>query len=212
MSHAAPGVAAPRHPPRAPTARIVALVAAVDALATLLVLSVAGTGEAGLLLWNRVLVRISFPLFLLAYSASALRALLPGVATRRLLASRRGLGLGFALAHFVHGAAIVALHATADVPPLDPAALAVGGLAFALIAAMAATSNDAAVRALGRRRWTLLHRVGLHVVWLVFTFTYLGRVARDPSFLPALALCLGAAALRATAAARRRRSPLVPAA
>jgi methionine sulfoxide reductase heme-binding subunit len=50
-----------------------------------------------------------------------------------------------------------------------------GGLAYALMFAMAATSNDASMRALGIW-WKRLHRAGLHWIWFIFAFSYLKRI------------------------------------
>jgi DMSO/TMAO reductase YedYZ heme-binding membrane subunit len=187
-------------------------VALADTVLAAVVLATRGAGEEGLLALNRGLVRVGFPLFALAFSASSLHALWPGTATRWLLARRRALGLGFALAHFAHGAAIVALFAASDRPLVPDATLVGGGIGFAFVALMAATSNDAAQRRLGARRWRCLHATGAWVVWSIFAFTYLGRVAEQgAAFLPGLGVCIAALGLRA-AAALRRRSPRVRAA
>ena len=87
------------------------------------------------------------------------------------------------------------------VPP--PTVLVVGGGALVATAVMAATSNDAAVRALGGARWRGLHGFGMWWLWLVFTFTYGGRLGREPDFFAVFALaCVAALVLRI--AGRRR--------
>lgn len=154
----------------------------------------------------RLTARSSLLLFLLAYTASALATLAPSGFSRWQGGNRRWLGLSFALSHALHGIAVVAL-ATLD-PVLfwtltNPANLAGGGLAYGFIALMAATSWDGAVRRLGRRRWSLLHTVGLHYIWLVFLVSYGKRVAETPGYAVFLALLLGALALRILS---RRRS------
>lgn len=74
--------------------------------------------------------------------------------------------------------------------------------------AMAATSNDAAMRALGRN-WKRLHTFGIHTLWLIFTLSYSLRLL-DPDTRPeamyGVTLCLAALALRI--AARRRTKPV----
>lgn len=134
-----------------------------------------GTGEQGLALATRYTVRVSFPLFLLAYVASAWIRLAPSDASRWALRNRRYIGLSFALAHFIHLGMIVSYFA---LTPAEPEAIvvALGGLAYAFIALMALTSNDRSVKALGRN-WTRLHTVGIHYVWLIFVLTYAPRLA-----------------------------------
>jgi hypothetical protein len=51
-----------------------------------------------------------------------------------------------------------------------------GGLGFAFFFAMALTSSDAAVAALGRRSWKLLHTVGAYWIWFIFALTFWGSV------------------------------------
>src|SRR5262245_33208751 len=51
---------------------------------------------------TRFTARVSFPIFLLAFTASSLVRLFPSDSTRTQLRARRGLGLGFCAAHTVH--------------------------------------------------------------------------------------------------------------
>jgi DMSO/TMAO reductase YedYZ heme-binding membrane subunit len=72
---------------------------------------------------------------------------------------------------------------------------------------MAATSNDASQRLLGRG-WGRLHRTGIWYLAFIYAYTYLGRVREAPAVWPALALAtmLAIAALRAVAWQRKRRT------
>jgi DMSO/TMAO reductase YedYZ heme-binding membrane subunit len=151
----------------------------------------------------RYTARVAFLLFLLPYTASAWHRLAPSAASRFVLRRRRSSGLAFATAHTVHFAALVTYQVTVGKWP-EPLTLVVGGGAFLVMWAMAATSHDAAVRRLGAR-WRQLHRVGIHWLWFVFAFTYAGRVAAGQLFfLPFLAAALGGLGLRV--AARRARA------
>ena len=87
-----------------------------------------------------------------------------------------------------------------------------GGLGFAWVAAMAATSNDAAIERLGRVRWRRLHLAGQILLFGIFAITYAGRVANDRAFWPGLALLLGALGIRLAAALQsaRLRSRILP--
>jgi sulfoxide reductase heme-binding subunit YedZ len=71
-----------------------------------------------------------------------------------------------------------------------------GGTAYVLIALMALTSNDTAVRRLGRRRWRALHLVGLWVVFGIFVNSYLGRAIVNPNYIPNAALLAAALTIR----------------
>jgi DMSO/TMAO reductase YedYZ heme-binding membrane subunit len=148
--------------------------------------------------------------FLLVYVASAWWRLGPSRVSRWLLANRRYLGLSVAASHLWHLLAIIAL---ATMSPtfrdgLNALTLVFGGSGFVLLALMAATSTDAAQRALGRA-WGWLHTVGVHVLWLDFIFTYSGRATVAP-FHAVMTLAF-AAALGVRVAAWRSRLGRVPA-
>jgi hypothetical protein len=146
-------------------------------LGSLALLAAYGTQEAGVRAWIRFTARASVTLFLLAFTARPLRVFWRGDVTRWLLANRRYLGASAALAHFLHGIAIVWLvNAYPEGSEVDLTTLIGGGLGFALYFAMGLTSNDAAVAALGKRGWKWLHTVGAYWVWFVFTLTNWGNV------------------------------------
>ena len=134
--------------------------------------------------------RVGFPIFILTYSASSLRRLWPGSITRALVRDRRWWGLGFATCHTVHLYALVTYLSLVKEQPLLSTVLG-GGLAYALLFAMALTSSDAAQRALGRN-WKRLHTAGIHWLWAVFVFTYGGRVAAGEE-MPYAGICIGIA-------------------
>jgi methionine sulfoxide reductase heme-binding subunit len=174
------------------------------AATTAYALATHGTGDQGIVLVTRHLARLAFPLFIAAFTASALLELAPSAPTRWLVRNRRFLGLAFAMVMFAHLAAIFALWSVREDEPHFGLDRVVGGLGYVFIALMAATSNDGAVRALGRERWSRLHRVGLYLLWFIFTVTYLGRISEEPSFLLGLGVALGALALRIVAWRHRR--------
>jgi DMSO/TMAO reductase YedYZ heme-binding membrane subunit len=152
----------------------------------------------------RFTARLSYPIFLLAFTASAWARLSPNDLTRTLLRARRGLGLGFATAHSVHLVALATYSALAGRIP-NAVTLLGGGGAYLAMFAMAATSNDAAVRRLGAS-WRRLHTIGAYWLWAIFAFSYGGRLASGKLFFaPQVALALLALALRIVA--RRPRGP-----
>ena len=192
--------------------RLVGVATAVVLGLCLAVLGFAGTGEDGIRAVIRLTARTSLALFLLAFCASAAFRLRPGEATRWLLANRRYLGLSFAASHFLHLAAIVGLvrrYPTSFWSDTDPTAIAVGGIGYVFVAAMAATSNDASVAWLGTRRWHLLHLVGAYWIWQIFLITYALGSPQAPLKLIPVGLLLLALAMRI--ATRRRRSALAAA-
>ena len=150
--------------------------------------------------------RVGFPIFILTYSASSLVRLWPNERTKTVLRHRRQWGLGFALAHTVHLAALVTyLNVSGDTRPL--VTLLGGGGAYVLLYLMALTSNNASQRAMGVW-WKRLHTLGIHWLWFVFTFSYFGRIM-DPErmtqglvFFP---ICIAALGLRIAAWAKSRR-------
>jgi methionine sulfoxide reductase heme-binding subunit len=151
--------------------------------------------------------RVGFPIFILAYAASSLAKLWPGELTRTLWRDRRWWGLGFAASHTVHLYALVTyLNLSGEGRPLG--VLIGGGGAYVMLYLMALTSNDAAMRALGKN-WKRLHRLGIHWLWFVFAFSYFGRIAEGQE-LPyagiAFAMAIAALGLRFAVWAKGRRT------
>jgi sulfoxide reductase heme-binding subunit YedZ len=178
-----------------------ALAAAAGGLTVLAGLASAPTAVDGWRLAARWTARVSFLIFLPVYIASAWYRLAPGGPARGLMRRRRALGLAFATAHTIHLGSLVTFATLTDQPP-GLQTMIVGGGAYLTMFAMAATSNDAAVRRLGRN-WKRLHAFGIHYLWFVFAFSYFGRtMGGDVSYAPFLALALAGLALRGVA--RRR--------
>jgi DMSO/TMAO reductase YedYZ heme-binding membrane subunit len=164
-----------------------------------------GSTQEGALMATRLTARFSFPIFLVAWSASALAALFPGGWRSALLRRRRAVGLSFAAAHGVHFGFIL-IAALVFQHKLNPVSVYVGGFVYVLIATMVATSNDASVKALGPARWRLLHTIGGIGIFLVFTNSYVGRLMTKPMLAwPALALIAAAVTLKLAAWLKRGR-------
>lgn len=170
-----------------------------------------GGGDFGKLMAARYTARLSFVLFLAVFLLSPAARVAGGTWLRAALRERRGLGLSFAAAHFTHLAALVtALLALGEPPAL--LTVVFGGFGYVLLAVMALTSTDAAVRYLGPRNWRRLHSFGLYYLWFIFTYTYFGRVMRSPETVEywiLLTTALAALAFRmaAPALARLRTAP-----
>jgi DMSO/TMAO reductase YedYZ heme-binding membrane subunit len=189
--------------PRPPTALFVAGAAIAAGAAAALGLAAGAAPDERWQLAARYTARCSFALFLPVYVASSWNRLWPSAAARAVVRRRRALGLAFAAAHTVHLVALVTYNAVTDQRP-DAPTLVVGGGAYLAMFAMAATSNDAAVRRLGPH-WRRLHRVGVHWLWFVFAFSYGGRTfGGQPAFAPLFAAALAALGLRVLARRKRR--------
>ena len=145
----------------------------------------------------RSTARSSLLLFLLAFTASAAARQIPGAWTRWQLRNRRYLGLGFAVSHTIHLAAIVAfalLDPTGFGGATNTGTVVSGGLAYLFIAAMSITSFDAAVAWIGAARWKLLHLIGLYYIWISFVITFGKRIPMSTGYaLPVLLLLLALA-------------------
>lgn len=157
--------------------------------------------EVGYML--RVTARVGFVCLMLAYVARPLVQVTGR--GRGLLRHRRYLGLSFALAHTIHFGYVASLVVVLG-ETIEPFVAVFGGLAFVLLWVMAATSNNASVRLLGKN-WRRLHLVGMHYLWLIFMQSFAGRLGpADEYHLYAGLFGLGAggAFLRAYAFYRRR--------
>ena len=145
---------------------------------------------------------VSATFFLCAYLARPLQALAASPLAAYLVRARRQFGLAAALAHTVHFGFVVALFLTVDTTTNWVTAV-FGGFGFVVYWAMAATSNDSAVRALGPN-WKRLHRFGIHYLWLIYFVTFLGAVARRPFDWLFVAVFVNALAMRIYSWSRRR--------
>jgi sulfoxide reductase heme-binding subunit YedZ len=192
---------------------LLGVAAGVAVIAAMLALH--GTGTEAWQLATRYTARTSFFVFMAVYLVGPVARLWRPGFIAAALRQRRGLGLAFTGAHFVHLGALTTFFSFGTASPATQTVV-FGGLAFAFIAAMAATSNDWSVRTLGPRVWGRLHRIGLHYVWLIFAFTLLGRALhpRIRDFDSAVdrlmfVLALGALAFRAAVSlAARARAPV----
>jgi len=183
--------------------RLVATVAVAIGALCAAVLSAPAPGDEELRAVVRLTALTSTACFCAAFTASACARLWPSPTTRWLLANRRYLGLSFAVSHLAHGLAIGALQRRTDfLAGYDLTTLIGGGFGFVVIAILAATSNEAAVRWLGAAAWKRLHTIGVYYLWAIFVFTYIGPAAESPyhaamTLLLVLALALRFAARRA---------------
>lgn len=165
-----------------------------------------GWTRDGIMAGARITARWAFPWFIAGWAASSLAKVWPGGWRAVLLRRRRAMGLAFAANHFIHLGFIAAAVALFGHQP-SPITLIGGGLGYVLIAAMAATSNNAAMRWLGLARWKLLHALGGWYVLAIFASSYVGRLPTKPevAILPVAAIVI-ALGLRLRVALNARRA------
>lgn len=160
---------------------------------------------AGVRMVIRITARTSLVLFALAFSAQAMLTLWPSTLTRWQRRNRRQLGLAFAVSHTIHAAAIMAF-ATLDPQGFHehamPGTLVSGGIAYAFIVAMAATSFDRTAAWIGPAAWRTLHWLGGYYLWVSFIVTNGKRIGQSPLYALPVVLMLAILLLRI--AARRR--------
>ena len=155
----------------------------------------------------RFTARTSLLFFCLAFSAGALVRLWPNAFSRWQRRNRRQLGVTFAASHALHAAAIIAF---AVIDPLGFAGATslgtyiFGGIGYAFIVAMTATSFDTTAAVLGARAWRALHLAGGYYLLLQFTVSFGKRIPESPLYALALILLLAVFALRMVAMASRQ--------
>ncbi len=134
------------------------------------------------LLAARWTARAAVPLFLVTYLASSLVRLKPTDFTKAIMRRRRQWGLGFALTHTIHLAALLVNIVIYRPRPLE--SLIAGAVAYSAIYVMVLTSTNGAQRRLGRW-WKRIHSFGIHYVWFILTASYaLRAIGDDPEYYP----------------------------
>jgi methionine sulfoxide reductase heme-binding subunit len=154
----------------------------------------------------RFTARTSLLLFCLAFGAAALARLWPNAWTRWQRRNRRYLGVSFAASHGLHAVAIAAFAA------MDPSGFAAatsaasyifGGIGYAFIIAMTATSFDRTASAIGPRAFRVLHLTGGYYLLLQFSVSFGKRIPDMPLYALFLIPLVAVFALRMIAMAPR---------
>jgi sulfoxide reductase heme-binding subunit YedZ len=155
----------------------------------------------------RFTARTSLLFFCLAFSAASLARLWPNAWTWWQRRNRRDLGVTFAASHVIHAVAIACF---AIMDPLGYAAATsaasyiFGGIGYAFILAMAATSFDRTADAIGPRAWRILHLTGGYYLWFQFMVSFGKRIPDMPLYSLFLIPLLAVMALRLIAMASAR--------
>jgi methionine sulfoxide reductase heme-binding subunit len=156
----------------------------------------------------RFTARTSLLLFCLAFGAGALARLWPNAWTRWQRRNRRTLGVSFAASHAIHAVAIVCFAVMS--PPLfreatSAASFIFGGIGYAFIIAMTATSFDRSAEAIGPRAWRILHLSGGYYLLLQFMVSFGKRIPDMPLYALFLIPLFAVFALRMIAMSSRAR-------
>ena len=146
------------------------------AIATVLVIIflLNGINEASFRIAVRFTARSSCVLFLLAFSASALRKLKLTLFSHWLLSNRRYLGLSMAISHGFHAVAIAGIAILTAKNMVQDNLDATLGYVFIILMTITSFKRPAAI--LGRRSWKILHRVGMYYLWLSFMVAFSSRL------------------------------------
>jgi methionine sulfoxide reductase heme-binding subunit len=155
----------------------------------------------------RFTARTSLLFFCLAFSAAALARLWPNGWTRWQRRNRRYLGVTFAASHGIHAVAIACFAIMDPVgyaAATNAASYIFGGIGYAFIIAMAATSFDRTAAAIGPRAWRILHLTGGYYLLFQFTVSFGKRIPDMPLYALFLIPLLAVLALRLIAMAARR--------
>lgn len=179
---------------------------------------ISGLDVDGVRMVIRFTAKTSLLFFCLAFSAAALWRLWPNAWTHWQRRNRRYLGVTFAGSHGIHAIAVAAFAV------MDPAGFLAatsastyifGGIGYAIIIAMTATSFSRTARAIGPRAWRILHLGGGYFLWAQFMVSFGKRVPGMPLYALFLIPLLAVMALRLIAMASSRsprRADLTPAA
>jgi DMSO/TMAO reductase YedYZ heme-binding membrane subunit len=153
----------------------------------------------------RFTARTSLLFFCLAFSAAALARLWPNGWTRWQRRNRRALGVTFAASHSLHAIAIglfAAMDPTGLAAATNLASYVFGGIGYAFIIAMAATSFDRTAAAIGPLAWRRLHLVGGYYLLLQFMVSFGKRIPDMPLYSLFLIPLVAVLALRLIAMGR----------
>jgi DMSO/TMAO reductase YedYZ heme-binding membrane subunit len=180
--------------------RLVGLWFALLVVLSITILVGEGLTDASLGRLARVLQRLAFGAFIIAFVARPLRTWCPGAWTARLCRYRPQIGVSFVLAHWMfvltNVVRVPLFHDGDFLAFRSIVTWAGGGAAEALFAAMVVTSFPRPRRMLGETWWRRLHTFGVHVAAIIFGLSFASRVPLAPWYAVPVAILAGAYALR----------------
>jgi len=151
--------------------------------------------------------RAGFPIFLIAFGASAIYRLSKNEVSASLMRHRRQWGLAFAFSHAVHFIFILYFLQANDMA-ISIENLGAGLIPYSFILLMALTSNNTSMKLLGRN-WKRLHWIGSYSIWVGYASSYFGRMIETETFwlgLIGTILSFAVIGLRITAKYKNRKT------
>jgi len=142
-------------------------------------LSVAGDNDDNIRLLLRISARTAFLLLLAVFIARPLRQLIRTTGTLALLKNRRLLGISFAGVHTAHLALIIYRINQVPAFEFDWLARLPGIATYLMMYVMFVTSFDRPARAIGSKRWKVVHKIGLYWLFIAFAQRELPRSFDD---------------------------------
>lgn len=129
----------------------------------------------------RITAQISFVLFTGAFAAAGIRVLFPGKFGEWWARNSDRFLLSFVASHTVHlGLVITLMSILRVIPPREIYALAIGGVAYLFIYALAAA---AIARSMGHKQLAVIGSDGftsfsLYTIWLIFASAFVPRIVK----------------------------------
>jgi len=139
--------------------------------------------DANMLVPIRHTAQLAFAIYILILVTRPLQQLLQKSWTAKLLRNRRQFGVAFASVMTTHLALIATRFGSQPELTYPLGSLLVGAGAYSIFYLMLITSFDGPAKALGRKRWKILHNTGL--IWAGIIFGLPRSVAdlTDPDYL-----------------------------
>lgn len=135
----------------------------------------------------RITAKLSFILFVISFSISALHYFFKAKWSAYILKYRRQIGLSFAVSHTFHLLFILLLQFYFDAQNFEERGVFTvlgGGLAYLFLYLMTITSTNQMVEILGIANWKKLHSVGAYYIMIVFSVSYIPRAFVDFTYVP----------------------------
>jgi DMSO/TMAO reductase YedYZ heme-binding membrane subunit len=184
---------------------------ALTSIAAAAYMAIAGADDESIRLALRVSGRIAFAVLIVVFAARPLQQLLKAPWTAKLLRNRKLLGVAFAGIHTAHlGLILMRMNQLPDFS-VSFEKNYLGMFVYAVIFAMLITSFDGPARALGKKKWKALHKVGLFILVAAFTDSQRPQSMDQLELINGLLIAMAAVALAIRIAAflaNRKKSKL----
>lgn len=142
---------------------------------SLLILNEIGHSDDSVRVVLRLTARAAFLVWLVVFVTRPLHQMFGTPGTRWLMRERRSFGLAFASIFVLHLSYILYRTQFVDFDVISFPGSLPGMIAYTLLLGMIVTSFDGPRRAIGPRRWRILHKAGLYWIGLLFFVTLLPR-------------------------------------